>query len=397
MKLDIFSEMQSARIANDIDSSEVVRRMIEQAQAADRAGFDCWWAVEHHSAASFSISSAPELMLAVLAQHTRDIRLGTAGILAPFAIHHPVRIAERAAWIDVLSDGRLELGLARSGGAEWETFGVDPDRTRAELIEAIRMIPKMWAAGPFSWESDLIQVPEREIMPKPVQSPHPRLWQTVTGPESCQQAGRLGVGMLGSAVFSPLDHIRRSIGFYNEGLAEAVPAGESVNDQKGVFTLVHCAETRAEAIESGAAEAALWFMNEAPNVFKVGREGWLNMIRGVMVESAAANPILEAPEPELTAADLNDPVPAIALMNRQRAGEELDPEEVFDAVEPFDTCVIGDVDSCRRKLRAFEATGLDRLMCLMQFGTLPHESAVRSIEVIGKHLVPEFARPVQAG
>ena len=97
MKLDIFSEMQSALPAREIDASEIVRRMIEQAQAADRGGFDCWWAVEHHSAATFSVSSAPEMMLAVLAQHTDNIRLGTAGVLAPFAIHHPVRIAERAA------------------------------------------------------------------------------------------------------------------------------------------------------------------------------------------------------------------------------------------------------------------------------------------------------------
>jgi alkanesulfonate monooxygenase SsuD/methylene tetrahydromethanopterin reductase-like flavin-dependent oxidoreductase (luciferase family) len=390
VKLDIFSEMQSAQNPREIDSGEVVRQMICQAQAADRAGFDCWWAVEHHSAASFSVSSAPELMLAVLAQHTERIRLGTAGILAPFAIHHPVRIAERAAWIDVLSGGRLELGLARSGGAEWETFGVDPDRTRAELIEALRMIPEIWSDGPFCWDSSIIRVPEREIMPKPIQKPHPRLWQTVTGPESCKLAGRLGVGMLGSAVFSPLEHIGASIGFYEEGLANPENAGSVVNDQKGVFTLVHCAETRAEAIESGAAEAALWFMNEAPNVFKVGRDGWLNIIRGVMGESAAGSKGMDGPEAQLTEAELTDPVPVIALMNRKRAGVKLDPEEVFDAVEPFDTCVIGDVDSCRRKLRGFESTGLDRLMCLMQFGTLSSDAALRSIECMGKHLVPEF-------
>ncbi len=390
MKLDIFSEMQSALPAREIDASEIVRHMIEQAQAADRAGFDCWWQVEHHSAATFSVSSAPEMMLAVLAQHTDNIRLGTAGILAPFAIHHPVRIAERAAWIDVLSGGRLELGLARSGGAEWETFGTDPDRSRPELVEAMRMIPKIWTQELFSWDSDLIRVPEREFMPKPVQSPHPRLWQTVTGPESCRQAGRLGVGMLGSAIFSPLDFIRRAIGFYEEGLAEVEPAGSFVNSQKGVFTLVHCAETRTEAIESGAAEAALWFMNEAPNVFKVGREGWLNIIRGVMVESAAEFPLLEGPEPGPTEAELNDPVPVIALMNRQRVGETLDPEEVFEAVEPFDTCVIGDVDSCRRKFRSFESTGLDRLLCLMQFGQLSHEVVLRSIELTGKFLIPEL-------
>ncbi len=71
-------------------------------------------------------------------------------------------------------------------------------------------------------------------------------------------------------------------------------------------------------------------------------------------------------------------------------GQTLDPEEVFDAIEPYDTCVMGDVDSCRRKLHALEATGLDRLMCLMQFGTLRPEDALRSIEIVGKQIVPEF-------
>jgi alkanesulfonate monooxygenase SsuD/methylene tetrahydromethanopterin reductase-like flavin-dependent oxidoreductase (luciferase family) len=390
MKLDIFSEMQGAKVAQEIDAAAIARQTIEQARAADAAGFGAWWSVEHHSAATFSISSAPELMLAVLAQHTQRIRLGSAGILAPFAIHHPVRIAERAAWVDVLSGGRLELGLARSGGAEWETFGVDPDRTRPEMVEAIRMIPKMWLEGPFEWESELIRVPEREIMPKPLQEPHPPMWQTTTGPESCEQAGRLGIGMLGSAVFSPLEHIRISISHYERGLANCQPAGSFINDKKAVFTMMHCAETRAEVIESGAAEAALWFMNEAPNVFRVGRDGWLNLIRGGMNESAASRPMIEGPEPPPTPEELNDPIPAIALMNRLRAGEILDPEEAYEAVEPFDTCVIGDPDLCRRKLRAFEATGLDRLMCLMQFGPLSQEAVLRSIEVTGKHLVPEF-------
>ena len=392
MKLDIFSEVQSAQVAREIDATAIARQTIEQARAADIAGFGCWWSVEHHSAASFSISSAPEMMLAVLAQHTERIHLGTAGILAPFAIHHPVRLAERAAWIDVFSGGRLELGLARSGGAEWEIFGVDGERARAEIRETLRMIPKMWSQEPFSWDSELIRIPEREIMPKPIQQPHPPLWLTVTGPESCEAAGRLGVGMLGSANFSPLEHIGHAIECYQRGLDSCDdPAGSFINDQKAMFTIVHCAESRAEAIESGAAEAALWFMNEAPNVFRVGREGWLNLIRGLRGDGAASHPMLDGPEPEPTREELNDPVPLIALMNRQRAGQKLDPEEVFDAVEPYDTCVIGDVDLCLRKLRAFEATGIDRLMCMMQFGRLSPNAALRSIEIAGKRLVPEFS------
>ena len=80
----------------------------------------------------------------------------------------------------------------------------------------------------------------------------------------------------------------------------------------------------------------------------------------------------------------------IALMNRQRAGMPLDPEEVFDAVEPYDTAIIGDVETCLRKLRKIEALGVDRLLCLMQLGHLPHGAVMHSIRTTGEALIPEL-------
>ena len=77
-----------------------------------------------------------------------------------------MRVAERAAFLDIVSGGRLELGLARSGGTEWDTFGVDPERSRDELREALHMIPRVWTESPFKWESERIPVPERDIVPK---------------------------------------------------------------------------------------------------------------------------------------------------------------------------------------------------------------------------------------
>ena len=85
---------------------------------------------------------------------------------------------------------------------------------------------------------------------------------------------------------------------------------------------------------------------------------------------------------------LDDPVPVIALMNRQRVGQALDPVEVYEALEPLDTAIIGDVESCLAKLEKFAALGVDRLMCLMQFGALPHQRVMDSIRLAGKHLVP---------
>ena len=120
------------------------------------------------------------------------MHVGHAGVLAPFKINGPLRVAERAATLDILSNGRFELGLAKSGGKEWETFGVDPDTARDEMREAIQMIPKMWTQESFSWDSKLFQMPEREVVPRPVQKPHPRMWQMASSPDSFFMAGQLG-------------------------------------------------------------------------------------------------------------------------------------------------------------------------------------------------------------
>jgi len=390
MILDVFSELQPGRPAQATDARRLFEQTLEQARLADELGYGCWWAVEHHTDPEFSFSSAPELLLTAIAHETRRIRLGTSGILSPFRINHPVRVAERAAWVDVVSNGRLELGLARTGGAEWETFGVDGAATRDELREALHAIPRIWTGHAFKWESERLRVPERDFVPKPVQKPHPPLWQTVSNPESCEMAGELGVGMLGSCVFVPIERIAPAIACYERGLARCRPAGEFVNDQRAMFTFVHCAPTRRDAILSRAGEAALWFMNLAPRVFRVQRENWVSLMRGAVGDSAAASRMLERPEAPPSAEDLNDPVPAIALMNRQRAGQALDPEEVYEVIEPIESVVIGDVETCRRKLRLLAEQGLDRLMCLMQFGPLPHAAALRSIQLVGEHLLPEL-------
>lgn len=391
MILDIFSELQKAGPVAAGHERRVLEEALEQAVLADRLGFGCWWTVEHHGAVEFSYSSAPEVVVAVLAQHTGRLRFGHSGVLAPFAINHPLRVAERAAVTDILSGGRLELGLARSGGTEWETFGVDPDTSREQLREALHMIPRMWTERPFKWESALIRIPERDVVPKPLQEPHPPLWQTCTSPESFGMAGELGVGMLATTLLSPLGTLRALIDCYDQGLTRCRPAGRFVNAQRAVFTFVHCARSRRAAIESGACEAALWFVNAAPRVFQVPRSIWIDAIRGeFQANDPAATRALDAPEEHPRDDDLDDPVPVIRLLNRQRAGHALDPEEVYEVLEPMDSVIVGDVDTCRRKMQRFADIGVDRLMCLMAFGALPQERVLESIRLSGEHLVDAF-------
>ncbi len=398
MKFDIFCEIQKAKPWSADQERVLFEETLAQAVLADELGFRCWWEVEHHGAAEFSWSSAPEVFLTYLSQHTHRIHLGHAGVLAPFRINHPLRVAERAAMLDVLSNGRLELGLARSGGNEWDTFHVEPSTTREELVEAMRMIPKMWTQESFEWDSALLHIPNKNVIPKPLQKPHPPLWQTCGSPESFHLAGKLGVGALGTTLLTPLSQMESLLKEYRGGLASCTePAGKFVNAQAAVFTFVHVMDSKKEAIASGAAAAACWYVNTAPRIFNAPAEIWYGQIRGgflagdpaatrsIQSGASGSQAVIGSPEPP-------EEVPVVALLKRLAAGEPVSNEEVFELLEPLPSVIIGDVESCKRKIEAYRDIGVDRLMCLVQFAGIPHERIQKSLRTIGERLIPVYDR-----
>lgn len=392
MIFDLFNELQMPQPWGPGHEREVYSNALEQAVLADRLGYGCWWSVEHHCSPEFSYSGAPELVNAAIAMKTERLRIGHAGVLTPHRINHPVRVAERAAVLDHLSCGRLELGLARSGGAEWATFQVDPEGTLAELEETARLCATAWTEPEFSWSSERLEIPTRTLVPHPVQDPHPPLWQTVSSPGSFRMAGRLGMGILSTTLLSPVSTLEEMLVEYDAGLAECTdPVGRFVNDQRAVFTFVHCTETIDDAIRSRAAEAAMWYVNAAPRVFAVPRTVWTNMIRG-NINSGAEGPVRAARASSDVMVDLDpeDPNPIIRLMNRQVLGQPIDPVEAWEALEGQDSVIIGDVETCMRKIKKYESAGFGRLMCLMQFGQLPADQVNESIRRVGEELIPAF-------
>ena len=397
MKFDVFCEIQKARPFAPDHERALFAETLAQAVLADELGFGCWWEVEHHGSVEFSWSSAPEVFLTAISQHTRRIHLGHAGVLAPFRINHPLRVAERAALLDVLSNGRLELGLARSGGNEWDTFHVNPATSREELVEAMRMIPQMWTQDAFEWDSPLINIPRRNVIPKPLQKPHPRLWQTCGSPESFHLAGKLGVGSLGTTLLTPLGQMESLLKEYRRGLGECTePAGRMVNAQSAVFTFVHVCESKREAIESGASAAACWYVNTAPRIFNAPAEIWYGQIRGgFLANDPAATRSLESGgggKDVVAGGGTPREVPVVALLKRLAAGEPASNEEIFETLDPLPSVIVGDVESCRRKIEAYRDIGVDRLMCLVQYAGLPQERILRSLRVIGDKLIPIYDR-----
>lgn len=389
MKLDIFCEVQQSKPWKDGYQKTLFDDTLAQAEAADAAGFDTWWQVEHHGSPEFSYSSAPEIMLTAISQRTRRLRVGHAGVLAPFKINHPLRVAERAATLDILSGGRFELGLAKSGGKEWETFGVDPETTREQVREAFDMIPRMWSEGTFSWNTRNMQIPERDVLPKPLQQPHPRLWQTSGSPESFRMAGNLGVGVLGTTLLSPLEYMAGLLAEHDKGLEELEPHPVRVpNREKGVFTFVHVAESRDEAIASGAAHAALWYVHAAPIVFKVPRSVWYDTIRSGLHPNSPNSTVALTGADNTSLEIAPDEIPVIRLLKRMALGEEVSNEEAHEVAEQLDSVIIGDQDHCLAKMKRYQGIGCTRLMCLMQIGNIPHKSVVRSIQLAGSNLIP---------
>src|SRR3954471_12404890 len=158
MKIDLFNEIQNPRPGPEGHEQLRFRQAIDQAVLADELGYGCWWQVEHHGAGEFSLSSPPELRRAALSQRTSRIRLGHSAVLAPGRFNHPIRVAERAATLDHLSGGRLELGMTRSTIPEWRLFGIEPEDARAQTQQAFEMVPRMWTTDDFSHHSENYQI-----------------------------------------------------------------------------------------------------------------------------------------------------------------------------------------------------------------------------------------------
>ena len=393
----MFYEVQSAKPWAVDHEQLLYRETLEQARLCDRCGFETWWQVEHNATPEFSYSSAPDLWLAAVAHNTRQMRIGHSGVIARHRINHPLRVAARTATLDIISDGRLDVGLAVSGGKEWASFGADPKTSAAEYQEMFEMLPRLWTQEWFQWKSPHITIPRRSLTPRPVQRPHPPLWQTAGSPASFRMAGRRGVGLLALTVLNPVASMEAMLREYEAGLAECKsPVGLFTNRQKAVFTFVHVAESRAKAIANGAAWSALWYVLAGPKNFQVPLGAYFSLFR------SAAHPNSQSSDQyklDILGEDGSDPTvldpepgdgEMIALIKRMARGEPVSNQEAHEMLERIDSVVIGDPDHCRAKFEGYRRIGTDRMMCMMQFGRLPHSEVMRSIALTAEHHIGRF-------
>jgi luciferase family oxidoreductase group 1 len=334
---------------------------VAQAVLAEQVGFTHVWAVEHHFLEEFSHCSAPEVFLAYLAARTTTLRLGHGVRLLPFPYNHPLKVAEQASVLDLLCDGRLEVGTGRSATRlEMEGFRVDPANTRSMWLEALDVIVGAWTEDVFEWKGEWFDVPPRAVLPKPFQRPHPPLWVAGTSADSHELAGELGLGMLSFTILVELSELARRVKLYRDGLQRAKPKGKFVNAQCAVYTIVHCAETNEEA-RANLEEPLMTFTRMNAGDIMAGFVRWL--------------------DPKEPTYDYFKALTGLAV-------EDI----TFDLMSDNDMVIVGDPDECARKVRRyFSEADIDQLICQMKIVGVPHEKVMRSIELFGKHVIPEFA------
>jgi alkanesulfonate monooxygenase SsuD/methylene tetrahydromethanopterin reductase-like flavin-dependent oxidoreductase (luciferase family) len=358
MKFALLYEIETLQPWDDHSHRRAFAEALEQIKLAEEAGFDYVWAVEHHFLGEFSISSAPEVFLAAVSQHTSRIRIGHGVVLLPFGYNHPIRVAERAATLDIVSNGRLELGTGRSATFyEMQPFGVEPDRTRDEWDEAVRMIPKMWTQDEFSWDSERFRIPTRNVVPKPLQKPHPPIWMAGTQPSSAFFAAERGLGFLHFSYSDP-EALDEKVQKYHEGIARCEPIAGFVNDQFAGFTLMHCGRDDAEALSAGG-PGAEWYVRATNTLYSL----W---------------------------AQAGDQAKSYQWYAEQfekgRATAEVDIARMADE----SVLCIGGPERCRQIAEHYRAQGIDQLILLVQHGGTAHEAIMESLRRFGDEVLPAF-------
>src|SRR5688572_24746579 len=178
MKFGLFYEHQVPRPWEQRSEKQVFAEAIEQAEIADRIGIDAFWLVEHHFLEEYSHSSAPEVFLGALSQRTERLRLGHGIVQTPPRFNHPARVAERIATLDIVSGGRVEFGSGESSSEmELGGFGIDPADKRAMWEEGLRVALRCLSEMPFTGHvGEHVSMPPRNVVPKPLQRPHPPVW-----------------------------------------------------------------------------------------------------------------------------------------------------------------------------------------------------------------------------
>jgi alkanesulfonate monooxygenase SsuD/methylene tetrahydromethanopterin reductase-like flavin-dependent oxidoreductase (luciferase family) len=367
-----FGLVQEAYFPPGSSVPERYAEMVEEAVLAEQWGFDTYCLSEQHFGVSDAIAarqagryhaqksgsvSSPEVFLAYIAARTERIRLRTASTVL-LTFNHPVRVAERVATLDVISGGRAELGTARSNNfSTLQAFGLHPRETKRIWRESLELVVKAFNDDPFTHEGEVWSFPtEQTLTPRPLQDPHPPIYVSASSAATHHDAGRLGLGGMTGASVLGWDYIAAAAAAYYDGRAQLEPISPLVTESLGLYTTrVACAETAEEA-RAAVSGTALTFIE-----LNIGPGGRYDQLAPTSPDYAYLGQI------EDLQAHIDD---LDYIMDRSPYVLAGTPEFLIEQIE---------------RLRALGYTEY-----LMGIDGMGHEANKRSIEMVGRHVLPHF-------
>jgi alkanesulfonate monooxygenase SsuD/methylene tetrahydromethanopterin reductase-like flavin-dependent oxidoreductase (luciferase family) len=368
-----FSIIFEAQVAHGTREEEqaTIREGVDQAILAEEMGFDRFWAVEHHTLEWYAHMSAPEIFLTYVAAKTIRIRVAHGVVCLPFPMNHPIRVAERIAMLDILSNGRVDFGAGR-GASQQEVgaFGMEQAQTQAHMEASLRAIPRMWRDDYFEFHSDVLEIPPRPIRPRPVQKPHPPLFLACTRPETLSLAGKLGVGALCLGFNGP-DDIAEKRTLYDAAINARQPTdmvGEIANDHLSALCPTTVLDDREEARKFGL---------RGQRFFVESLEHWYG-------GGPPPDPDRYADAENLAALLGKEEVTSTHFGNERievRTGKR-NPNQAY-----------GDANDTIAYCERLQAAGANEVMFLLQMGTIPQSVVMDTIRNIGTKVIPHFRKP----
>ncbi len=378
MRFGIFYEHQLPRPWGPDDEHRLLKDTLEQVELADRVGFDYVWEVEHHFLEEYSHSPAPEVFLAAASQRTSRIRLGHGIVQLPVGFNHPARVAERISVLDLVSDGRVEFGTGESSSeAELGGFGVDRATKRDQWHEALDVITRLMVEEPFAGhEGTFVKVPPRNMVPKPLQRPHPPLWVACSRRETIHVAAIKGIGAL-TFSFLEADEAKTWVDDYYATIASAtcVPAGFAVNPNIACVLPLMCHHDEETAIDRGIDGSHFFGYSLAHYyVFGMHRPGVTNVWQEFQENRDRFG---------------------FSRQIASRTGQQLGAQLMEHGLGSLRGAV-GTPAQIRELVRAYEDAGVDQLIFVSQAGRNRHEHICESLELFAREVMPEFAERAEA-
>jgi alkanesulfonate monooxygenase SsuD/methylene tetrahydromethanopterin reductase-like flavin-dependent oxidoreductase (luciferase family) len=349
VKFGVFYELQLPKPWEPDDEYRLLNHALDQVELADRLGFDYAWEVEHHFLEEYSHSSAPEVFLGAASQRTKQIRLGHGIVQLP--TNHPARVAERVSTLDLLSHGRVELGVGE-GSSVTELHPFDRRfRDKREVWEdAMRaLLPMFWEEG-WEYHGEFFDFPLRNVVPKPYQKPHPPLWVACSQLETIVMAGERGLGALGFQFVSAEAAEAWVTAYYRAYTQRLDPLGPyRTNPAIAVVSQFMCAETDEEARRRADGSTFFQF---------------------ALVYYNTHGPVVPG---------------TVSLWDEYQAWKQSPKGQAAQHGG-----LIGSPATIRDKLHKFAATHVDQVILLNQAGRNSHEHICESLEMFAAEVMPEF-------